>query len=391
MEIELNIPFGPQHPAFKEPINFRLSVVGERIVAVEPRLGYNHRGIEKAAEARTYLQNLELVERICGICAFCHSLAFSQGVEQLFGVEAPPLARYIRTIMAELERIHSHYLWAGFLMYILGFETIFMHIWRDREIILRLYESISGGRVHHSLNTLGGVRRGLKTSTIKQILKSMTEVRKRTEHYKWLFSSEPSIVKRTRGIGVLPTDDALKLFAVGPVLRASELGRDIRKDSPYAAYEEVDFIVTTRKGCDVEARLQVRLDEVLESIGIIEQCIEKLPTGELKVKTPRRPVEVEVFNRVEAPRGELFHYIKSNGNDRPYRFKVKTPTLANFSTLPRMLSDAHMADVSVIISSIDPCIACCERLQFIDIEGDAVWVWNEEELRSYSLRWYGNR
>ncbi len=390
MEIELNIPFGPQHPALKEPINFRLSVVGERIVAVEPRLGYAHRGIEKGAEARTYLQNLELVERICGICPFCHSLAYSQGAEKLFGVEAPPLARYIRTIMAELERIHSHYLWFGFLMYIIGFEAVFMHMWRDREIVLRLYENISGSRVHHSLNTIGGVRRGLKNTTIRQILDGLNELRKRTEHYRWLSSSEQSIVKRLHGIGILPMDDAQKLFSVGPTLRASGQSRDIRKDSPYAAYEEVDFKVITRKGCDIEARLQVRLDEVFESIGIIEQCIEKLPSGELKVKIPRKPIEGEVLSRVEAARGELFHYLLSDGSDYPYRFKVRTPTFANYSSLLKMLSDAHLADVSAIISSIDPCISCAERIQVIDKKSGVTGVLSEKELRSYSLKWYTN-
>jgi NADH-quinone oxidoreductase subunit D len=389
MEIELTIPFGPQHPALKEPINFRLSVIGERIVAAEPRLGYNHRGIEKAVEARTYLQNRELVGRICGICPVCHSLAFSQGAEQLFGVEAPPYARYVRTIMAELERIHSHYLWFGFLMYILGFETVFMYTWRDREIVLGLYEKISGNRIHHSLFTLGGVRRGLKPATIKQISEGMNELRRRTERYKWLSGSEKSIRKRLHSIGTLPTDDALKLFAVGPTLRASGPHRDIRKDAPYAAYEEIDFNVITRSGCDVEARLQVRLDEVLESTGIILQCLEKPLVGDLKVKIPRKPINGEVFSRVEAPRGELFHYILSDGSDCPYRFKVRTPTLANFAALPTMLSDAHLADASAVISSIDPCISCADRLQIIDAESDVTQIWTEEELRSYSLKWYG--
>lgn len=388
MEFKIQIPMGPQHPAFKEPINFLLSVVGERVVQVQTRLGYNHRGIEKAAEARSYLQTLELVERICGICPVCHSLAFSQGIEQLFEIEAPPRARYIRTIMAELERLHSHSLWMGFFMHVLGFEAAFMHIWRDREIVLNLYEKITGNRVHHSLNTFGGVRRDFNPSIVSAIAQGMKALETRVEHYKAVFRREPSIIKRTRGVGIIPTEDALHRFAVGPVLRACGVKKDVRKDFPYAAYNDVTFNVITHQGCDVEARLHVRIDEMFESIDIIEQCLDQLPTGILKVKAPRRPSKGEIHSRVEAARGELFHFILSNGREYPYRFKVRTPTFANFSSLQIMLSNAHLADVSVIISSIDPCIACCERVQIVDVEECQTQVWSAGDLRRYALQWY---
>jgi NADH-quinone oxidoreductase subunit D len=388
MEVEIQIPVGPQHPAFKEPINFLLSVVGERIVQVQPRIGYNHRGIEKAAESRNYLQMLELVERICGICPVCHSLAFSQGAEWLFEIEAPPRARYIRTVMAELERLHSHGLWIGFLMYVLGFEAAFMHLWRDREIVLNLYDKINGNRVHHSLNTLGGVRRDFTPAIVKAITQGLQALETRVEHYQTVFQREPTVIKRTREVGILPKEDALHQFAVGPVLRASGIPKDMRKDFPYAAYADLTFDVITKPGCDVEARLQVRLDEMFESIHIIEQCLDQLPSGALKVKAPRRPNEGEAHSRVEASRGELFHFIRSNGQTNPFRFKVRTPTLANFSSLQTMLSNAHLADVPVIISSIDPCISCCERLQIVDIEDGHTTMWSGNALRRYAMQWY---
>ena len=388
MEVEIQIPVGPQHPAFKEPINFLLSVVGERIVQVQPRIGYNHRGIEKAAESKNYLQTLELVERICGICPVCHSLAFSQGIERLFEIEAPPRAQYIRTVMAELERLHSHSLWMGFLMHVLGFEAAFMHLWRDREIVLNLYEHISGNRVHHSLNTLGGVRRDFTPSIINAISQSLQALETRVEHYENVFRREPTVIKRTREVGILPKEDALRQFAVGPVARASGVQKDMRKDFPYAAYDDLTFDVITKQGCDVEARLHVRLDEMFESIHIIEQCLDQLPSGALTVKAPRRPSKGEAHSRVEASRGELFHFILSNGQMNPFRFKVRTPTFANFSSLQKMLANAHLADVPVIISSIDPCISCCERLQIVDIEDGHMTMWSGNALRRYALQWY---
>jgi NADH-quinone oxidoreductase subunit D len=390
VEVEIRVPVGPQHPAFKEPINFLLSVVGERIIDVKPRLGYNHRGIEKAAETRNYYQNLELVERICGICPVCHSLAFCQGVERLYEIEAPHRAQYIRTIMAELERLHSHSLWIGFLMQILGFETAFMHIWRDRELILNLYESITGNRVHHSLNTLGGVRRDLTTNILSKIAKTMKIFKTRVEHYKSVFCREPSVIKRTRGIGILPVKDSLQRFAVGPVLRSCGVKKDIRRDFPYAAYEDLTFNVITKQGCDVEARLHVRINEMTESLEIIKQCLLQLPSGAIKMKIPRRPIIGETLSRVEASRGELFYFILSDGKQQPYRLKVRTPTLANFSSLQKMLENAHLADVPVIISSIDPCISCCERVQIVDRQTGMRKIWNAEDFRRYALNWYQN-
>ena len=388
METEIRIPVGPQHPAFKEPINFLLSVVGKRVVQVQLRIGYNHRGIEKAAESRNYHQTLELVERICGICPVCHSLAFSQGIERLFKIEAPPRAQYIRTVMAELERLHSHSLWMGFLMHILGFEAAFMYLWRDREIVLNLYEKITGNRVHHSLNTLGGVRRDFTPSMINAITQGIKALKTRIEHYQTVFQREPTVIKRTRGVGILPKEDAIRRCAVGPVLRASGVQKDMRKDLPYAAYNDLTFKVITQQGCDVEARLYVRINEMFESIHIIEHCLDQLPSGALTVKAPQRPSKGEAHSRVEASRGELFHFILSNGQAYPFRFKVRTPTLANFSSLQTMLSNAHLADVPMIISSIDPCVACCDRVQIVDIEEGQTQVWSGSDLRKYALQWY---
>ncbi len=387
----VRIPFGPQHPALKEPESFIFEVEGEYVINVKPRIGYNHRGIEKALENRTYIQNLYLIERVCGICSDAHTTCYVQNVEEALGVEAPPRARFIRVIIAELERIHSHALWLGLVAHEMGFDSLFMLIWRDRETVMDLLELISGNRVHYAMNTIGGVERDISPEKIRDIEKGLNHLEERTKYYRKIFSTDPTILKRTVEVGILKPKDARKLCAVGPTLRASGIKWDVRKDDPYAAYDEIPFNVITHEGCDVQSRILVRCDEILESINIIRYALDKLPLGSFRVRVPRRVPECEVVGRVEAPRGELIHYLKANGTEKPERYKIRSPTLGNIPSLCKMLLGGYVADIPVVVAGIDPCFACMDRMVFIDKERRERWGWTGEQLRRYGIKWYGEK
>jgi len=384
----IRIPFGPQHPALKEPENFMFEVDGEYVVNVKPRLGYNHRGIEKAMENRTFIQNLYLVERVCGICSDAHTTCYVQNIEEALDVEIPPRAKYIRTIIAELERIHSHTLWLGIAVHEIGFDTLFMYIWRDRETVMDLLEMVSGNRVNYAMNTIGGVRRDLQPETVNAIMKGMNYLEKRMKYYRKIVVSEPTILKRVVGVGILKPKDALSLCAVGPTLRASGIKQDVRRDDPYAAYDEIPFQVITHDGCDVASRIIVRCDETLESINIVRYALKHLPAGSFRVRVPRRVPENEAVSRVEAPRGELIHYVKSNGSDKPERYKIRSPTLANIPSVCKMLVGGYVADIPIVLAGIDPCFACTDRMAFVNVKNGDRWIWTDDDLRRYANKWY---
>jgi len=390
-ETTFQIPIGPQHPALAESENFTFTVDGETVVDVKARLGYVHRGIEKALENGTYIQNLYLIERICGICSHAHTLCYSQNIDEALGIEAPPRARFIRTIVAELGRVHSHYLWLGLAGHEIGFDTLFMYTWRDREVVMDLQELITGNRVNFALFTIGGVRRDITPYAIEQVRKGVKTLEERIQYYKKMCAKEVTLLKRTVGVGVLKPSQAINLCAVGPLLRASGVKRDIRKDDPHAAYDEVPFNVITYDGCDVASRLFVRVDEVVESLNIIRYALEHLPDGPIRVKVPRRVPTHETISRVEAPRGELFHYVKSNGTDKPERYKVRTPTLANIPSVCEMLKGGYVADIPITLASIDPCFCCTDRVAIVDAVKGKKRVWTWEQLSRYSEKWHGRR
>ena len=377
----IKVPFGPQHPALKEPENFTFEIDGDIVVAVKPRIGYNHRGIEKAFEQRTYIQNLYLAERICGICSDAHTTCYTQAVESLLGVEAPPRARYIRVIVAELERIHSHSLWLGIAAHEIGFDTLFLYYWRDREVVMDLLESISGNRVHYAMNTIGGVRRDISPEKASMIKKGLDFLEERMKRYIEMMKTDQTVLKRTEGVGVLKRRDAIDLCAVGPTLRASGVKNDVRADDPYAAYDEIPFNVVTHDGGDVLSRILVRCEEILESIEITRYALDHMPEGMTRVRVPMAVPPGETVSRVEAPRGELIHYAKSNGTARPERYKVRSPTLGNIPALCKMLIGCHVADIPIILAGIDPCFACMDRMTFIDLSNGDEWVWTMQELR----------
>jgi Ni,Fe-hydrogenase III large subunit/NADH:ubiquinone oxidoreductase subunit C len=376
----VNIVVGPQHPVLHEPERFSFKIDGEKVVDVEPRLGYVHRGIEKAAEKMMYFQDVFLVERICGICNAAHTTVFCQAVEDIGNIETPPRALYLRTIVHELNRVHSHLLLLGVGGHLLGFEALFQHVWRDREPIMDIIEQITGNRLMSGFNTIGGVRRDINPSTIEKTLKTVQAVRKRAIFYKKVLEEDTTIRLRTEGVGVLSRDDALKLCVVGPVARGSGIVMDVRKDEPYAAYDEIPFNVISYNECDTWARLMIRADEVLESLDILEYAFNHLPSGRLRVRVQRKIPEGEATSRVEAPRGELIHYIKSDGTAYPYRVKVRAPTLANLMAFPDAIKGGYIADIPSVMGSLDPCFSCTDRMAFIDNNNGKKWHWNLDDI-----------
>jgi membrane-bound hydrogenase subunit alpha len=371
----IRLPFGPQHPALDlESIHFTFEVDGERVVSVKPRLGYMHRGIEKLAETRTYQQNIHLVERICGICSQAHAICFSQAVEEIAEIEIPARARYLRTVIAELERIQNHFLWLGVAAHEIGFQTLFMYTWRDRELVLDVVEAMTGKRVNYGINTIGGLRRDLLPQHHKLLQKTLDRLETRSAYYKKICTTEPTILKRTVDVGILSQTQAITFGAVGPTVRASGVAHDVRRDDPYAAYDEIPFNIITFDGCDVASRLYVRLDELFESINIIRYALAHLPGGKILVSAPRTIPDGDAISRVEAPRGEDFHYVRANGTNKPARLKVRAPTLANILSLCNMFTGMNIADIPIVIAGIDPCIACAERVTIHNISTNTMHV-----------------
>jgi NADH-quinone oxidoreductase subunit D len=381
------IPIGPQHPALKEPGHFEFHVDGEIVIGSSVRLGYVHRGIEKGTEDRNWTQNLYLLERVCGICSHTHALTYALGVEKLAGVSAPPRAQAIRTIMCELERIHSHMLWLGVAAHEGGFDTLFMYSWRDRETVMDLLESLSGNRVNYSANVLGGVKFDINAEQTDTILRGLTFLEERTRHYLDVVKTDRTFLNRTRGVGKMTLEQAKWLGTVGPTARASGVERDVRIDSPFAGYAQFPVKLITVVNGDLEARFEVRILELLESYRLIREILTHMPEGELTTRVPRRIPEGETISRVEAPRGEVFYFIKSNGSEKPERIKIRTPSLCNFGSVLTTVIGQKLADVPMILAGIDPCFSCNDRIATVHRTGDPQPM-NWEDIRKYGIEYY---
>lgn len=375
------VPIGPQHPALKEPSFFKFEVKGEEIVDVDIRLGYAHRGIEEALSRRNYNHNVYLAERICGICNVVHSTTYCQTIEQLAGVEPAERAKYIRAIIMELERVHNHLLWLGVAAHQIGFDTLFMLAWRDREYVMDLRELICGGRVHSATNAIGGVRRDVKTEHIPTILRGLDKLEKSTKYYISLWGSDRTILARCANIGVLTKEDAINFCAVGPVARASGIKADIRKDDPYGVYGALSFDIITEREGDVWAKGMVRLREILESIKIVRQALKELPSGPIRIPVDLKIPPNETVERTEAPRGELLYYARSNGADIPERVRIRTPTYAIFASMKSMFVRGTIAEIPIVMWSIDPCFGCNDRFALVDSKTGKTRVLTLEELR----------
>lgn len=374
---EAVLPIGPQHPALKEPVNFRVFVDGERIVRLELDLSYNHRGIEKAAEQRNFIRVLPLLERVCGICSHSHATAFAKGIEEIMGVEIPPRARYIRTIIAELERMHSHLLWLGVAAHEVGFNTLFMWTWRDREAVQDTLEEMTGNRVHYNMNEVGGVRLDLTRTQLEAAASRLTILEDRIAQYVDMVNNQETMLIRFRGVGRMSREEALRYGAVGPTARASGVDYDVRRDDPYLVYDEVPWNVVTDTSGDVFGRTRVRIGELAESLHIVRHCIEHLPEGPIRTPAPKGAPKGEILSRYEAPRGELAHFIRTNGSDMVDRLDIRTPTLANWTSVAMCLVNQNLADIPVIVAAIDPCLSCTSRITLIHTsdrtEGITTW------------------
>lgn len=383
------VPIGPQHPALKEPEHFEFTVDGEVVTAATLRLGYAHRGIEKAAEARTWVQSLYLLERVCGICSHIHATAYCLGVERLAGIVAPPRAQAIRVLVAEMERIHSHLLWLGVAAHEAGYDTLFMYVWRDREAVMDLLEALTGNRVHYSANVFGGVKYDVGRAHIDAIHKGVKFLEDRTRHYLDVVTKEETFLRRTRGIGIMTMEQADRLGVIGPTVRASGVARDIRIEAPYAGYSDFPVEIALEETGDLEARVVVRLMELFESYRVIRTILDNLPEGELTVRMPRRIKAGETISRVEAPRGELFYFIKSNGSDRPERIHLRTPTLCNMASVLVLAVGCQLADVPMLLVGVDPCFSCNDRMVSIKRSGGDHDHWTWERLRQHGIETYG--
>lgn len=353
------VPFGPQHPVLPEPIHLDLVLEDERVIEAIPRIGYIHRGLEKLVEKKDYQQYVYVAERICGICSFMHGMGYCMSIESIMEVEIPERAKFLRTIWAELSRLHSHLLWLGLLADAFGFESLFMQSWKLREQILDIFEETTGGRVIFSVCEVGGVKKDISSETLNRMKEVLTGMEKNLKEAAAVFLNDSTVKLRTKGVGVLSREAAFELGTVGPMARASGIEMDIRSQG-YAAYDRLDFKPITDQGGDCYARTKVRIGELFQSIDLIRQCIAIIPDGEIKRKVTGNP-KGEHFTRLEQPRGEVLYYAKANGTKFLDRVRVRTPTFANVPALLETLKNCSLADVPILILTIDPCISCTER------------------------------
>jgi len=355
----ITAPFGPQHPVLPEPLHLNITYEDEKVVGLSPAIGYVHRGLEKTAEKKEYPENVFLVERVCGICSFMHAMTYCMGIEELMGIEIPPRAQYLRVFYSEISRLHSHLLWLGLFADAFGFENLFMQYWAAREKILDLMELTGGQRVILSSCAIGGIRRDLNAEQIDTAQGVLMQTEEELKRINPVMLNAYTVKQRTVGKGMLSREDALLYGAVGPMLRASGVAQDLRQTG-YAAYRELGFAPVVETDGDSYARALVRVRETCQSIELARKALERLPEGEAAVKVKGNP-DGETMQRVEQPRGELLYYIKGNGSKNLERLRIRTPTFANIPSLLKMLPGCEMADVPVIVLSIDPCISCTER------------------------------
>ncbi|MBP7121004.1 MAG: nickel-dependent hydrogenase large subunit [Methanolinea sp.] len=372
------LQIGPIHPSLKEPVMFTFEMDGEQVRSVDFAPGQTHRGIEWMGMRRNPVQIVHLTDRICGICGIVHTLAFSLAVEQIAEIQVPERADYIRVILHEFERIQSHLLWAGVAAHELGFDSLLHLTWRVREQAMDVIENLTGNRVNYGIVQVGGVRRDIVPEQYKIIEDCLSTYEGLLTKLLNLFLDDTTIAMRCRDTGVLTRKEAIELCTVGPTSRASGVNMDLRQDYPYAAYGDLDVRAVLPEPHmgethgDVYDRIVVRLFEVGQSCQIIRQCLSEMPSGPYTAE--EKPAKIlaickkatgEAIGRVEAPRGECLHYVRMDGKESPTSWKVKASSYSNLMSWIPMLKDEQIADIPIIVASIDPCLSCTDRVAIV--------------------------
>ncbi len=378
------VPLGPLHITSDEPGHFRLFVDGEDIIDADYRLFYVHRGMEKLAETRMGYNDVTfLADRICGICGFTHSVAYASSVENALGINVPPRAAAIRTILLEVERLHSHLLNLGLACHFVGFDTGFMHFFRVREKSMELAELLTGSRKTYALNLIGGVRRDILAEQKARTRQLIGELRVEVTRLLDILLTTPNMRQRLEGVGHLDNQIARDYSPVGPTVRGSGHRRDVRIDHPYAGYAGVPVGQHVMEGGDVLSRTLIRSQEFFDSIAIIEHCLDNAPPGPVLVEgftyTPYR----FALGYTEAPRGEDIHWSMLGDNQKLYRWRCRAASYNNWPSLRYMLRGNTISDAPIIVASIDPCYSCTDRVTVVDVRKRNTNVIPYKEMERY--------
>jgi len=366
---------GPQHPSTHGVFRVKLFLDGEIIVKAQPYAGYLHRGVEKLCEKLAFTQITPIVDKNDYVSPMMNEQAINMAFEALLGAEVPRRARYIRTIVAELQRVASHLLWLGTFALDMGGAlgggtTVFLHSFRERELILDLFEMLTGCRFHYNTHTVGGNRHDIPAGWSQHVKDAITLIEQRSYEYEELMTKNTIFVQRTRGIGVVDGDLAMELGITGPILRAAGIDFDLRRDAPYHAYDEVDVRVQTETAGDCQARTLVRLREIRESIRIVREMIDGVPEGPIcghkpiKIVLQERSAGGQAYVGIESPRGELGTYVIGGGANKgtsPYRLKIRPPSLHAAACLPYILPGHTVSDAIVILGNVDPIMGEVDR------------------------------
>ncbi|MDB5656867.1 MAG: ech hydrogenase subunit [Tardiphaga sp.] len=357
-----NMPVGPLHVSLEEPMYFRIDVEGEKVAGLDITAGHVHRGIEYLTAKRNIYQNLSLIERVCSLCSNSHPQAYCMALETIAGIQVPERAQYLRVFADEIKRVASNMFNVAILAHVVGFESLFMHVMEAREIMQDTKETVFGNRMDLAANIIGGVKYDIDAKQVDYIIGQLDRLEPiLLNEIIPLYENDSSILSRTRGVGKISLDDCIEYGLMGPVARGSGHRYDVRTAAPYAVYDRLDVEVITYPDGDVWSRAMVRLKEVIVSIRLLRECLREMPAGELSAgPLPFIPAG-EAVTKVEAPRGELIYYLKTDGTDIPARVKWRVPTYMNWDALHVMMVGSRISDIPMIVNSIDPCISCTER------------------------------
>ena len=382
------VPMGPLHITSDEPGHFRLFVEGEEIIDADYRLFYVHRGMEKVAESRlNYDAVTFLADRICGICGNAHSVAYAEAVEHAQGIEVPVRGQYIRAILLEVERLHSHLLNLGLVCHYCGFDTGFQHFFRVREKTMDLAVLLTGARKTYGLNLIGGVRRDILDEQKVATIKYVREIRNEVEALVDMLVSTANFESRTAGVGRLDPAVARDYSPVGPCVRGSGIARDVRFDHPFDGYKYLSGMkARSHDGCDVQSRTLVRVEEFMDSLTMIEQLLDGAPAGPVLTEDWRYTPHKFALGYTEAPRGEDMHWAQVGDNQKCYRWRAKAATYSNWPILRYMFRGNTVADAAIIVGSMDPCYSCTDRVTVVDVKKKTETVLTKDQLEGYCRR-----